>query len=72
MFLNLNYADFTGYSFRPTAVTLVENSGGDIVQLKKMGGWKLSSVAEGELEKRRVHTIEAKNKKDIKLHSMSL
>lgn len=51
MFLNLNDTDkFTGHCFRRTAATLVANSGGDILQLKKMGGWKSSSVAEGYVE----------------------
>ena len=41
---------FTGHSFRRTAATLLVNSGGDVLQLKRLGGWKSSTVAEGYVD----------------------
>lgn len=41
---------FTGHCFRRTAATLLANTGGDVLQLKKLGGWKSSSVAEGYVD----------------------
>ncbi|KAK4884868.1 hypothetical protein RN001_001139 [Aquatica leii] len=50
-FLGLNNADsFTGHCFRRTSATLLANRGGDVLQLKRLGGWKSSSVAEGYVE----------------------
>ncbi|EFA12762.1 hypothetical protein TcasGA2_TC010289 [Tribolium castaneum] len=41
---------YTGHSFRRTAATMVVDSGGDILALKRAGGWKSSAVAEGYVE----------------------
>lgn len=41
---------FTGHCFRRTSATLLANTGGDILQLKRLGGWKSSTVAEGYVE----------------------
>lgn len=50
-FLKLENAHgFTGHCFRRTSATLLANTGGDILQLKKLGGWKSSAVAEGYVE----------------------
>lgn len=50
-FLNLqNPASYTGHCFRRTSATLLADAGGDIVSLKRHGGWKSTSVAEGYLE----------------------
>lgn len=50
-YLNLNDAHtFTGHCFRRTAATLFANSGGDVLQLKRLGGWKSSAVAEGYVD----------------------
>ncbi|XP_031350882.1 uncharacterized protein LOC116176442 [Photinus pyralis] len=50
-FLKLeNVNGFTGHCFRRTSATLLANTGGDILQLKRLGGWKSSTVAEGYVE----------------------
>jgi len=50
-YLELNdSATFTGHCFRRTAATLLSNSGADILQLKRLGGWKSNAVAEGYVE----------------------
>lgn len=50
-FLRLkNIETFTGHCFRRTAATLLANSGGDVLQLKRLGGWKSSTVAEGYVD----------------------
>ncbi|KAJ8963594.1 hypothetical protein NQ317_012696 [Molorchus minor] len=41
-----NVNRFTGHCFRRTSATLLANTGGDILQLKKLGGWKSNTVAE--------------------------
>ncbi|KAK5638962.1 hypothetical protein RI129_013257, partial [Pyrocoelia pectoralis] len=47
-FLNLNHCkDYTGHSFRRTSATLLANSGSDVLSLKRHGGWKSNTVAEG-------------------------
>lgn len=46
-FLNLPNPDsYTGHAFRRTSATLLANSGVDILNLKKHGGWKSSVIAE--------------------------
>lgn len=50
-FLKLPHPErFTGHSFRRTAATLLANSGADVLQLKRLGGWKSSTVAEGYVD----------------------
>jgi len=50
-YLKLNNINtFTGHCFRRTAATLLANTGGDVLQLKRLGGWKSSAVAEGYVE----------------------
>ncbi|KAK5641530.1 hypothetical protein RI129_010077 [Pyrocoelia pectoralis] len=50
-FLKLPNAEtYTGHAFRRTAATLLVNSGADILQLKRLGGWKSSAVAEGYVD----------------------
>lgn len=49
----LNLPDFNGYSghcFRRTSATLLADSGADLTTLKRHGGWRSSSVAEGYIE----------------------
>lgn len=41
---------YTGHCFRRTSATLLVEAGGDILQLKRHGGWKSSTVAEGYVE----------------------
>lgn len=50
-FLNLsNIETYTGHCFRRTAATLLASTGADVLQLKRLGGWKSSSVAEGYVD----------------------
>ncbi|KAJ8949161.1 hypothetical protein NQ318_012910 [Aromia moschata] len=47
-FLQLeNPNSYTGHSFRRSSATLLVESGGDLMTVKKHGGWKSSNVAEG-------------------------
>ncbi|XP_051159761.1 uncharacterized protein LOC127280650 [Leptopilina boulardi] len=41
---------YTGHSFRRTSVTLLADSGADLITLKRHGGWKSSTVAEGYID----------------------
>ena len=47
-YLNLADSDrYTGHSFRRTSATLLVDAGADITALKRHGGWKSTTVAEG-------------------------
>jgi hypothetical protein len=41
---------YTGHSFRRSAATMVLDAGGDILTLKRAGGWKSSGIAEGYVD----------------------
>lgn len=43
----LNPKEYTGHLFRRSSSTVFVNSGADITALKRHGGWKSDSVAEG-------------------------
>lgn len=45
-----NPAGYTGHSFRRTSATLLANKGEDLLGLRRHGGWKSSSTAEGYIE----------------------
>lgn len=45
-----NWKEYTGHSLRRTSATLLVDSGADVITLKRHGGWKSSSVAEGYYE----------------------
>lgn len=50
-FLELpNVKNYTGHSFRRTSATLLVDAGGDILSLKRHGGWRSTTVAEGYIE----------------------
>lgn len=50
-FLNLpNPERYTGHCFRRTSATLLVEAGGNMTQLKRHGGWKSSTVAEGYID----------------------
>lgn len=50
-FLKLpNSEMYTGHCFRRSAATMLANSGADLVTVKRLGGWKSSSVAETYIE----------------------
>ncbi|KAI4455457.1 molting protein mlt-4 [Holotrichia oblita] len=42
--------NYTGHSFRRTSTTILVDNGGDILSLKRHGGWKSSTIAEGYVE----------------------
>jgi integrase len=47
-FLNLpNSSNYTGHCFRRTSATLLADAGADITVLKRHGGWRSNTVAEG-------------------------
>lgn len=61
-YLNLKSEnEFTGHCFRRTAATLFANNGGDVLQLKRLGGWKSSSVAEGYVDSSSVGQVKIAN-----------
>ncbi|KAJ8981032.1 hypothetical protein NQ317_007854 [Molorchus minor] len=41
---------YTGHSFRPSSATLLANSGEGLTDIKRLGGWKSTTVAEGYIE----------------------
>ncbi|KAJ3661338.1 hypothetical protein Zmor_005737 [Zophobas morio] len=50
-FLGLKNPDqYTGHSFRRTSATILAEKGIDLLSLKRHGGWKSSSVAEGYID----------------------
>lgn len=58
-YLRLENAEhYTGHCFRRTSATLLADSGVDMTQIKRHGGWKSDAVAEGYIE----NSIQNKNK----------
>jgi hypothetical protein len=54
---------YTGHSFRRTSATLLANaSGTDILDLKRHGGWKSGTVAEGYISESITNKIQVANK----------
>lgn len=50
-YLNLpNCEQYTGHCYRRTSATLLADSGANLTMLKRHGGWKSSTVAEGYIE----------------------
>jgi hypothetical protein len=41
---------YTGRCFRRTSAILIADTGADLVTLKRLGGWRSSSVAESYIE----------------------
>lgn len=68
-----NVTTFTGHCFRRTAATLLANNGGDVLQLKRLGGWKSSGIAESYVD----HSLDGQLKiarmlsKEVKNHPSS-
>jgi hypothetical protein len=55
-YLNLeNVNEYSGHCLRRTSATLLVDSGGDMTSLKRHGGWKSDSVAEGYIEQSLKH-----------------
>lgn len=50
-FLGLpNVEQYTGHSLRRSSATILANTGGNVTDLKRLGGWRSSTVAEGYVE----------------------
>ncbi|MGH9701228.1 MAG: site-specific integrase [Candidatus Acidiferrales bacterium] len=59
LYLNLpNWKEYTGHCLRRTSATMLVDNGGDITTLKRHGGWKSDTVAEGYIE----DSVESKSK----------
>ncbi|KAJ8949139.1 hypothetical protein NQ318_012887 [Aromia moschata] len=56
------YSIIKSPSFRRSSATLLVDSGGDLMTLKKHGGWKSSTVAEGYVDESVAHRTEIANK----------
>ena len=41
---------YTGHTFRRTSATLLADTGASLLTIKRHGGWKSNSVAEGYIE----------------------
>lgn len=53
---------YTGHSFRRSSATLLANSGANLLQIKKHGGWKSSTVAESYVDDSNHAKMEAANR----------
>ncbi|XP_074034709.1 uncharacterized protein [Leptinotarsa decemlineata] len=68
MYLGLpNSSSYTGHCLRRTSATALANAGATMTNLKRHGGWKSSTVAEGYLE----DSIELRNKTARMLSTLS-
>lgn len=62
-FLKLNNPrQYTGHCFRRTSATILIDSGSDVTTLKRHGGWRSSSVAEGYVEDSIKNKIDVANR----------
>lgn len=57
-----NAKEYTGHCFRRTSATLLADAGADITLLKRHGGWKSSTVAEGYVDESINNKLEIANK----------
>lgn len=53
---------YTGHSFRRSSASILADSGEEITSIKRLGGWKSTSVAEGYLEESTKHKKDISNK----------
>lgn len=53
---------YTGHSFRRSSATLLVDAGGDITALKRHGGWKSTTVAEGYIDNSMTNKMNTANK----------
>ncbi|XP_023312630.1 uncharacterized protein LOC111692753, partial [Anoplophora glabripennis] len=63
-----NPSSYTGHCLRRTSATALANAGATMTNLKRHGGWKSSTVAEGYLE----DSIELRNKTARMLSTLPL
>jgi len=52
---------YTGHCFRRSSASSLANQGGDIISLKRLGGWKSNAVAEGYVDQSKKRRIEVAN-----------
>ena len=52
----------TGHSFRRTSTTVLAGSGGDVLALKRHGGWKSSVIAESYVAESLSNKLQVANK----------
>ncbi|XP_031342149.1 uncharacterized protein LOC116170098 [Photinus pyralis] len=57
-----NFTNYTGHSFRRSSASLLVEAGGDILMLKRHGGWVSSTVAEGYIEDSMASKMEISSK----------
>jgi integrase len=53
---------YTGHSFRRSSATILVNAGADITALKRHGGWKSTTVAEGYIDTSMNNKMDSANK----------
>lgn len=53
---------YTGHCLRRTSATLLVNAGGDLTALKRHGGWRSSTVAEGYVDESLSNKLETSKK----------
>ncbi len=62
-YLSLPHSDqYTGHSKRRSSATLLANAGADITTVKRHGGWKSTTVAEGYIEELEMNKIQIARK----------
>lgn len=62
-YLNLpDPTKYTGPCFRRTSATILIDAGGDLMALKRHGGWKSSVIAEGYVDNSITNKTETSNK----------
>lgn len=57
-----NAKEYTGHCFRRSSVTLLADAGADITVIKRHGGWRSSTVAEGYIDESLNNKLEIANK----------
>jgi hypothetical protein len=71
-FLGLpNVEQYTGHSLRRSSATILANTGGNVTDLKWLGGWRSSTVAEGYVEESVENKIQIA-KKCLAMQSLAL
>lgn len=57
-----DFEAYTGHSFRRTSATILVDAGANMTTLKRHGGWKSSSVAEGYIDESMRNKMDTANK----------
>lgn len=53
---------YTGHCYRRSSATILANAGGDLTAVKRLGGWRSSTVAEGYIEESLSNKLETSRK----------